>query len=128
MTISEASVKAVYDYVNSFGEIKFTCDEVAAGMKRSRENVRETLSTLTKRGLVEKLPAPKKKFCGNTLLYRRTTLTYVAPDDGAGRYDFRELCAAWRIRAAQTWTGISRTHECMDEPRGFGEFADGTCL
>lgn len=128
MTVSEASVKAVYEYVNSFGEVKFTCDEVAAGMKRSRENVRETLSTLAKRGLIEKLQKPQRKFCGNSLLYRRTNLLYVAPDEKADRYDFRELYAAWKIRAVQTWTGISRTHECLDEPRGFGEFADGTCL
>jgi hypothetical protein len=96
-------------------------------MNRSRSSIRETLSVMAKRGLVEKFPAPRKSFCGNTLLYRRTSLSYVPLKNDVDRYDFSELLAAWKVRASQAWSGASQKH-CMDESPGFGEFADGTCL
>lgn len=128
MTIAEASVKAVCEYIDQLGKEVVTCDEVAQGMNRSRSSVRETLSVMAKRGLIEKMPAPRKIFCGNTLLYRRTKLPYIPQINNVDRYDFSELLSAWRVRACQAWSGVSHTHECADEPRRFGEFADGTCL
>lgn len=128
MTIAEASVKAVCEYLDRHTKEVVTCDEVAEAMGRSRSSVRETLSVMAKRGLIEKFPAPKKSFCGNTLLYRRTKLPYIPQINNVDRYDFSELLAAWKVRACSAWSGASRKHECADEPRRFGEFADGTCL
>jgi hypothetical protein len=131
MTIAEASVKAVCEYIDRLGKEVVTCDEVFQGMNRSRSSVRETLSVMAKRGLIEKMPAPRKSFCGNTLLYRRTSVPYVPLENNVDRYDFSELLAAWKVRACQAWVGSSRTHECVDDQPAklkFGEFADGTCL
>lgn len=127
MTIAEASIKVVCEQVDKMEKEVVTCDEVAAAVGRSRSSVRETLSAMAKRGLVEKFPAPRKSFCGNTLLYRRTKMPYFPLENNVDRYDFSELLKAWKVRAANAWEGASRTHECADE-HAFGEFADGTCL
>ena len=128
MTIAEASVKAVCEYIDQLCKEDVTCDEVAQGMNRSRSSVRETLSVMAKRGLIKKMPAPRKSFCGNTLLYKRTDLPYVPLKNDVDRYDFSELLKAWKVRASQAWNGKSYLHQCGEKSRGFGEFADGTCL
>lgn len=95
MTIAETTVKAVCEYIDLSGKQVVMCDEVAKGMARSRSAIRDTLSLLAKRGLVEKIPGPKRKFCGNTLLYRRTALPYVPLENNVDCYDFSALLTAW---------------------------------
>lgn len=126
MTVAESTIKAICDYMESNKCV--TCEMVADATNRARVTAREALSLMVSRGLVTKEKDPKGRTCGVRLLYTRTDRAYVPPEKKDGAYDFTELLKAWKVRACNAWSWSSRTHECVDEPLGFGEFADGTCL
>jgi len=126
MAISESTIRDICDFMRPGSQAM--CDEVASAIGKARVTTREALGIMVKRGLVTKKKSKCKKFGGISVTYTRTDERYYAPESKTASYDFTELLNAWKVRAATTWHGISHMHECSDEPLGFGEFADGTCL
>lgn len=127
MGISETTLQMVCKYMDTQTE-PVTSAEVGAAIGRAAVTARDALGILVRRGLATKAKLPATKFCGITLIYRRTDAPYVELGRLGKEHDFTELLKAWRVQACKAWNGPSLTHECVDEPQGFGEFADGTCL
>lgn len=117
MTISDAFMKAICEHVERSQWKVFTCNSIAAGMGRPRNSVREALSKMTKRGLIEKSLASS----GGTFVYVRTEMPYVPLENNVSKYDFGCLMDAWKAIKHPK-------QEQKDTPRGFGEFKDGTSL
>ena len=126
MGISETALQMVCKYMDTQTE-PVTSAEVGAAIGRAAVTAREALGILVRRGLATKAKLPATKFCGITLIYRRTDVPYLDLGRLSKEHDFTELLKVWRVRPCKAWKGASRTHS-MDEGLGFGEFADGTCL
>lgn len=126
MAISESTIQAICDFMRPNEEA--TCEAVAHAVNKARVTAREALGIMVKRGLLTKKKSKCKRFGGISFIYTRTETPYYSPQNKVSAYDFTELLAAWRVRAANAWSGVSHIHECSDDQKGFGEFADGTCL